>query len=404
MNKTGYLFVPTDERALERYNAFPKVTDIFPVYSVGIVTARDRLTIRWTPEEVWTTVLNFSRMDPELAREAYKLGKDARDWKVPLAQEDLRRSGPKREHIVPILYRPFDVRYTYYTGQSRGFIGQPQRRLMCHMLAGKNLAMCTTRNVEIGQGFQHVFCTSHLIQHHAVSLKEVNYLFPLYLYSGRDEGKLLSTHPAVKQRANLNPDLLQALAKAYGREPTSEDIFQYVYAVLYAPSYREKYAQLLRIDFPRIPFTSDYELFKRMAELGRRLVDLHLLRSPELDPPIARFQGEGDGEVQTGKKGLRYDPESARVYINETQYFEGVPPEVWEYHIGGYQVCHKWLKDRKNRDKGLSADEIRTYCRIVTALAKTIEVQCRINRLYHMIEDNLLVPLARGLQQEGGSR
>lgn len=98
--------------------------------------------------------------------------------------------------------------------------------------------------------------------------------------------------------------------------------------MLYAPSYREKYAGFLRIDFPRIPFTSDYELFKRMAELGKRLVGLHLLRSSELDPPIARFQGEGDGKVETGKEGLRYDAKSERVYINESQYFEGVPPEV----------------------------------------------------------------------------
>jgi len=113
-------------------------------------------------------------------------------------------------------------------------------------------------------------------------------------------------------------------------------------------------------------------------------VDLHLLRSPELDPPIARFQGEGDGKVQTGKKGLRYDPEGERVYINETQYFEGVPPEVWEYHIGGYQVCHKWLKDRKGRV--LTLAEIRTYCHIVTALAKTIEVQRVDDKLYHEIE------------------
>ena len=101
-----YFFVPRDEAAAEQYNAFPKVTDIFQVYSVGIVTARDALSIHWTPHEVWTTVLNFSRLDPELARQAYNLGKDAQDWKVTLAQEDLKRSGPDRAKIAPILYRP----------------------------------------------------------------------------------------------------------------------------------------------------------------------------------------------------------------------------------------------------------------------------------------------------------
>jgi predicted helicase len=188
-----------------------------------------------------------------------------------------------------------------------------------------------------------------------------------------------------ERQPNLDYKLVQQLSGAYGEEPCPEDIFHYVYAVLYAPSYREKYAEFLRINFPRIPFTSEYELFRKMAGLGKRLVDLHLLQSPELDPPIARFQGEGDGVVQTSKKGLRYDPEGQRVYINEAQYFEGVPPEVWEYHIGGYQVCHKWLKDRKGR--ALSLAEIRTYCHIVTALAKTIEIQGQIDELYPGVEE-----------------
>jgi len=376
-----YLFVPTDKRALEKYSAFPKVTEIFPVYSVGIVTARDRLTIRWTPEEVWTTVLNFSRMDPELAREAYKLGKDARDWKVSLAQEDLRKSGPDRKHIVPILYRPFDVRYTYYTGRSRGFICMPRPEVMRHMLAGENLALITSRLTK-GESFQHAQVTCNIVEVICMSPKTSNngFVFPLYLYPDAERDDLFSKHEPSERQPNLNTELVRKLAEAYGEEPSPEDVFHYVYAVLYAPSYREKYAEFLRIDFPRIPFTSDYELFRKMSKLGRRLVDLHLLRSPELDPPIARFQGEGDGKVQTGKKGLRYDPESARVYINETQYFEGVPPEVWEYQIGGYQVCHKWLKDRKGR--ALSLHEIRTYCRIITALAKTIEIQEHIDKTF----------------------
>ncbi|MBW2027186.1 MAG: DNA methyltransferase, partial [Deltaproteobacteria bacterium] len=142
-----YLFVPRDEVELERYSSFPKVTDIFEKYSVGIVTARDRLTIHWTPDQVWTTVLNFSRMDPEMAREAYELSKDARDWKVTLAQQDLKDSGPSRDRIVPILYRPFDVRYTYYTGRSRGFHCRPRAEIMRNMLDRNNLALMTVRQL-----------------------------------------------------------------------------------------------------------------------------------------------------------------------------------------------------------------------------------------------------------------
>lgn len=174
----------------------------------------------------------------------------------------------------------------------------------------------------------------------------------------------------------------------YGSQPAPKQIFSYLYAILYSNIYRQQYAEFLRIDFPRIPFTKDVKLFQKLAALGERLVDLHLLRSSELDPPIARFQGEGDNQVQTGKKGLRYDSNAQRAYINEEQYFEGVPTEVWEYPIGGYQVCHKWLKDRK--DRCLSLEEIKTYCRIVTALAKTIAIQAQIDTLYPQAEKALL--------------
>jgi len=260
----------------------------------------------------------------------------------------------------------------------------PRPEVMRHMLAGENLALIVPRRVEYIGTWQHALATGHALEHVAVSLKTIDYQFPLWLYPNTERDDLFCEHKPSERQPNLNAALVWRLTKTYGEGPSPEEIFYYVYAVLYAPSYREKYVEFLRIDFPRIPFTSDYELFKRMAELGKRLVDLHLLRSPELDPPIAKFQGEGDGKIGTGKKGLRYDPESERVYINETQYFEGVPPEVWEYQIGGYQVCHKWLKDRKGR--ALSLDEIRTYCRIVTALARTIEIQQAIEKLYSAIE------------------
>jgi predicted helicase len=112
---------------------------------------------------------------------------------------------------------------------------------------------------------------------------------------------------------------------------TPEDIFHYIYAVLYADTYREKYADFLKMDFPRIPFTADFDLFQVFAALGKRLVDLHLLRAEELDPPAARFQGQGDNRIARIKsQGFHYEPEEERVYINKTHYFEPVPMELWE--------------------------------------------------------------------------
>ena len=143
------------------------------------------------------------------------------------------------------------------------------------------------------------------------------------------------------------------------------------------------------MDFPRIPFTSDRVLFLKMAQLGERLTGLHLLTSPELNPPACRFEGEGDYRVGKGKtEGLRYDPTEQRVYINAAQHFAPVPESVWAYRIGGYQVCEKWHKDRIGRR--LELDDIRTYCRIVTALKQTIDIQGEINALYPGIEKGVL--------------
>jgi predicted helicase len=216
-----------------------------------------------------------------------------------------------------------------------------------------------------------------------------NVLFPLYLYPTADRMDLLAHHELSERGPNLNPTLFPALKKAYDKEPTPEEIFDYIYAVLYAPAYRQKYANFLRLDFPRIPFAADRKVFEELAALGGRLMALHLLKSPELDPPVARFEGQGEGRVAKSKsQGLRYDAEAQRVYINQSQYFAPVPAEVWEYQIGGYQVCEKWLKDR--RERRLELDDIRTYCRIVTALQHTIAIQGEIDAIYLTAEATML--------------
>jgi predicted helicase len=336
------------------------------------------LTIHWSPKELWKTVVVFSRMETELARAGYKLGKDTRDWKVQLAQKDLIDSGPTQGKMVRILYRPFDTRHTYYTGRSRGFICMPRPEVMRHMLAGENLALITPKQHKDEFG---AFSTDTIGAHKSVAAYDINYYFPLYLYLTADRGDLFAHHESSERQPNLNPKILSALAKEYGCDPTPEEMFNYVYAVLYASEYRKKYAEFLRMDFPRVPFTTDVAVFKKLAELGKRLSALHLLKSPELDPPACRFQGEGDGRIAKGKKaGLRYEPSKKRVYINATQYFAPVPDAIWTYRVGGYQVCEKWLKDRLERRIGV--DDIRAYCRIVTAIKLTIDLQQKINELY----------------------
>lgn len=392
-----YFFVPRDEALEAEYRSLPSVPKIFPVNSVGIVTARDNLTIHQTPEEIWTTVIVFSRMDPELARQGYRLRKDVRDWKVALAQKDLLDSGPTRAKVAPILYRPFDLRYTYYTGQSRGFIGQPQQNIMRNMLAGQNLGLILPKRVEHVGTWQHSFATDAITDHVAVSLKTIDYHFPLFLYPTSNREDLFAHHEPSERKPNLNPDIVSALSAAYGRTPTPEEIFHYVYAVLYAPAYRTKYAEFLKTDFPHIPFTADATLFRKLAALGEKLVALHLLNSPDLNPPACHFEGEGDGRVGKDRKGgLRYDADRQCVYINATQHFAPVQEAVWTYQVGGYQVCEKWLKDRKERH--LELDDVRTYCRIVTALGRTIGLQSEIDKLYPAVEKDTLA--VKGSEQD----
>ena len=239
------------------------------------------------------------------------------------------------------------------------------------------------------------FITKNIIGHKTVSAYDINSLFPLYIYSTVQKQDLFSDHESAEKKPNIKPEIFEMLNKLYATSPsiplltkerevkgevfTPEEMFYYIYAVLYSNVYRTKYAEFLKIDFPRIPFTSNYKLFIKFGKLGKQLADLHLLKSDYLNKPISKFSGKGDNKVTQRPK---YDNE--KVYINATQYFTNVKEEVWNYQIGGYQVCDKWLKDRKDRE--LSLDEIETYCKIVTALSKTIELQKKIDENYEWVE------------------
>ena len=160
-----------------------------------------------------------------------------------------------------------------------------------------------------------------------------------------------------------------------GQTPAPEAVLGYLYAVLHSPTYRARYAEFLKRDFPRVPLPPDKATFDALAQFGSALIDLHLLRDPALQTPSCKYPVGGDHRV----KRVAYDPSAQRVWINGAQYFEPVPTEVWAYRVGGYQVCHKWLDDRKGAV--LSLDERLTYQRIVTALERTLALQAQIDAL-----------------------
>lgn len=322
----------------------------------------------------------------EEAREQFKLCSQSQ-WSYQRAKEELAEAG-WREEIVPVLYRPFDVRYTVF---NRNVAVHCRLRVTRHLLAGRNLSLITSRLTK-GELFKHAQVSRHIVEVICMSPKTSNngFVFPLYLYpkAEEDEGRP-KINLAHAREPNLHPRLLPTMSDAYGRSITAEDLFHYAYAILYAPTYRSTYADFLKIDFPRIPFPTEFSAFEAMAALGERLVALHLLESSELDRPSVRFEGEGDNRVARKKSdGFAYRPDEASLGINATQHFGSIPPALWDYRIGGYQVLEKWLKDRKERR--LSTDDIQTYCRIATALARTIEIQAELDELYPAVEGNLL--------------
>ncbi|MGC9394053.1 MAG: type ISP restriction/modification enzyme [Anaerolineae bacterium] len=380
-----YLFTPHDATSEAEYRRYPSVPELFPVNSVGIVTARDKFVFDFDLDalkrRIWT--LRDTAMPDELVAEAFGL-RDKTHWTVPATRAALRQDAAWETKFTRCLYRPFDARWLFY---HPALIERSREEVMRHMLAGENLALIVMRQVALNEPYSHVLATQHIVDNRTfMSTKGITQQIPLYLYPDPDAAQpdLFSALEPAERRPNLHPALLPALAAAYGREPSPEEVFYYIYAILYAPTYRARYAAFLRMDFPRVPFTAEAEVFAALSALGQRLVDLHLLRSPELDPPTCRFEGAGDGVVERGKTGLRYDPATERVYVNVTQSFGPVPPDVWAYQVGGYQVCEKWLKDR--RERRLALDDIRTYCRIVTALGITLTLQAEIDAVYAGME------------------
>jgi hypothetical protein len=384
-----YFLVERNTAAIAHYLDWPSVTDIFPVNSVGIVTARDSLTIQFSERDMWNTVQNFSRLDPEIARHTYQLGKDADDWKVTLAQKDLIESGPIKDKIVPVLYRPFDHRFTYYTGRSRGFICRPRTEVMGHLLE-ENIGLITIRRSRSSETWNYTFIAQTLTAGAtAITALDINYIFPLYLYEKYKKRKsvplsslmLFEPQESYGRKPNIAPVIFEKLTASYKQKPSPEEILYYIYGIFYSNAFRETYAEFLKIDFPRVPFTTELSLFGKMAVLGKKLAGLHLMQSPLLENPIAKFQGEGDNDRI---EKIHYDEDFERVYINRDKYFEGVRSELWNYYIGGYQVLRKFLKDRKGRNM----DDAPHYTRIITALHHTIDLQNEIDELYSEIESH----------------
>jgi predicted helicase len=390
----SFFFVPFDGKLTDKYQKFGALNVVFGVLSEGVKTHRDEFVVGYSRNEVEQRIRVFANStDWRIASKTFVLS-DTGSWKAKEAWDSIRKENWK-EKIIAYDYRPYDRRFVAYTPT---FVDRDRRDIMRHLLDRDNIALNVTRRLR-DTAWQHALVTSTVTDKTILSAKDNCYTFPLYVYEDPASGSSLKAgRPVTLQasfvfehlagfsirRHNLNPKLFLSMRAAFKKEPSPEDVFHYIYAVLYTNAYRKKYAQFLKTDFPRVPFTNDFKLFQKLAAKGAALVELNLLKFKKLDKPIAKCEGSGDLRVDK----VTYDVKKKQVHISPAKYFTGIPPEVWEYHIGGYQVAEKWLKDRKGRM--LSSEEIATYANVVTAIAETIKIQGSLDDLFKEVESNLL--------------
>jgi predicted helicase len=392
-SEPNWLFAPRRQDLAPEYDEGWDLKSAMPNHGPGMTTARDGFVIDFSADPLEVRVTFFrdsSSSDSELCANlgiSEKLG-----WDIPRARQQLRAELNLRSHITPVMYRPFDRRVIFYHDS---VVWRTVRATMHNMIGRDNLGLITTRQT---RDDWDAFATTLPITHKALAAYDINTLFPLYLYpNGIAKNDLfdevdLSTTPGGR-RPNFSVHFIGEFVAKLGLAFTPdgrgdlisnfgpEDVFDYIYAVLHSPTYRERYTVFLRTDYPRLPITSRISLFTALCGLGHRLVRLHVLKEKSESPamyPVPLPKGDSSRDIV---ERIRYAPPTShapgRVYINRSQFFEHVPPDVWNYHIGGYQVCDKWLKDRRGRR--LDFDDLECYRNIVGTLDDTIRLMSDID-------------------------
>ena len=359
-----YLFIPRNEKVAKQYEKYYSVKDMFVTQSTGIKSHRDHFAFAFDAEEIKSRINKMidGTINTEKLREIYGLN-DTRDWSLNSARKKLMREHSFEQFLKPCLYRPFDTRWCYY-GRETMELHRPE--VMNHMLAGENLGLVTTRQVKASRAWQHCLVATNLVESSFVSNKtgEITYLFPLYRHDIEIDSK--GSRKKITRNENLTLEFRRWLDDRYGKAHSPEDILGCIYAILHSPDYRNRYADFLRSDFPRIPFPADNTEFQRLAALGNELIAAHLLRE-NCTGNLAQHAGTGTSHLV---EKIRYDEKTQRLYFNPTEYFAPVPPQVFTFQIGGYQPLDKYLKSRKART--LTLPETETLKKTANAIAFTI--------------------------------
>lgn len=395
----NWFFVVKDIDSQSEYLTYSSVTDIFDTFGSGVKTERDSITIHFDRSSLEQTLDDFANLSEDHIRHKYQLTKDSRDWTISKAKDDVIKHNVSHKLIHKIFYRPFDDRCIWYSGKSRGFIGTPGYQITQNMFK-KNIGFVYTRlNRQASLGY--FFITKSLVDIHLLDTAKDSLVFsPLYIYSDLPQRNLLEKED---RKANFSSDFIKRISQILKYEYVNdgrgdlkktlgpEGVFYYIYAMCHSLGYRSRYSEQLKIDYPRLPLTSDKKLFEKLVAFGNELVNLHLLGENPFDDSKTIFTEPGKWSVKIGGKKLdnlddwkvtevRYDEKEQRVYVNKGQYFEGVAKDVWEFMIGGYQVCEKWLKERKKAERTLSTDDLKHYMKIIVSIRETIRIMKEIDQ------------------------
>lgn len=388
----SYLFIPQNTAGRNDYMEAFKLTELLPESSLGVLSKNDSVTIDFEKDSLEDRIRSLKILPEAEARTTYNLKKDSRDWVFKKAVADLK-TNYSPENFKTLTYRPFDTRWTYFTGKPKGFFAYSQNRIMRNLVGENNWALITGRQGKaVGKMPWNLAFITNTISDQNIYYRGGGTVLPLYLYS---DGEQLDLKENQTRRPNLNPKIVAQIAERLELEFTDEkedrdgtfapiDLLDYIYAVLHSPSYREKYKEFLKIDFPRVPYPKDAETFWQFVPLGSELRQIHLLESPTIEQFITSYPVDGDNTVtrKMTKKSIGYESvtdETGRVWINDEQYFDNVPLIAWEFYIGGYQPAQKWLKDRSGRT--LSFEDILHYQKIIVALTETGRLMTEIDKI-----------------------
>ena len=381
-----YFFVPRDEEHIDEYEKWLRLDKVFVVFAGGFITARDHFVVDFDRDALLSrmqVLRDGSISDGKIRKEFFDgLGSDkypdgdSRGWKLPEARRRAKADRHWREHIARCLYRPFDMRWIYWTDW---MIDWPRPEVNGHLLHDGNLGLAFMRQAASGDAYSHFLVSRLPVDNRACySNKGIMTLAPLYLCGSLSEqtGELALRHE--KKTPNFSPTFIKALnaVAGAGGSPTKfspEDVLRYMVAVFHSPTYRDRYSEFLKSDFPRLPIPNTLKLFSELAQVGEKLISLHLMESPNLThltttyfgskrPVVGRFKWSDD-TIWFDTSKSKDAPEA----VNRAG-IRGVPEKVWKFQVGGYQVCDKWLKDRRGQE--LTKDDILHYQKVVAALSQ----------------------------------